>query len=92
MEPNRLIIELVRDRLRAAWKEQIDLMQRYSQVMGHWRAKSAFDGFTKDGETILFDEAEFADVCRSYDMKLLTTSKAIENWERALTVALDKLV
>jgi hypothetical protein len=92
MEPERLIIELIRDKLHAAWEELVIEEQQASTAESYWSYRAFHTGYTRDDDTIAYDAAEHADVKERYRASIQTCRAAVRNWERALTVALDRLM
>ena len=92
MESERLIVEAIRDKLRAAWEELIAEEQHASSAESYWSYRSYHTGYARDDDTISYDAEEHARVKAGYKTAISTCRLAVRNWEQALTVALDKLM
>lgn len=83
MEPERLIIELVRDKLRAACQEYADAKAEQSYVGG-------VHAVERECKPDRLEERQ--EEHRRATAALQTAKQAVESWDRALTVALDRLM
>lgn len=83
MEPERLIIELVRDKLRAAREEYAEAKAEQSYTGGIVAAERAHNPEHAE---------ERVEQMRCASVAYHTARLAVEAWGRALSVALDKLM